>query len=119
MIGPVGHIRFVPLNMFAVWVIYMESLQVLFTADLKAFATYGLVSPSPSPAVSPVKTEAAPFSDLPAPSPTPTKRKRGAQFVTSPLAASDQLAEDQLDLVSRVKSRKRLRSSTVVKEEQD
>ncbi|EJD42201.1 DNA glycosylase [Auricularia subglabra TFB-10046 SS5] len=87
---------------------------VLFTADLKSFASYGIVAPTPSPAVSPSKPGAA--TPLGAsPSPSPTKRKRAARATAAPVDSTNIELDAETegdDLASRVKARKRLRSSS-------
>ncbi|KAH7102276.1 DNA glycosylase [Auriculariales sp. MPI-PUGE-AT-0066] len=88
---------------------------VLFTADLKSFATYGLVSPSPSPAISPTKERATnPLDDV-TPSPSPSKRKRSVRDSRNDEGATNALENEmnsESDLATRVKNRKRLRSSS-------
>lgn len=90
----------------------MTDYQVLFTADLKSFSTFGL--PSPSPSASPEKVQNRRAAMLtPSPSPSPRKRKVAKDEeqgrLTQPLSVDLEVtayAESDA-LVDRVKKRRR------------
>lgn len=90
----------------------MTNFQVLFTADLKSFSTYGL--PSPSPSASPEKVQKRRAAMLtPSPSPSPRKRKVAKDEeqgrLIQPLSVDHEVtayAESDA-LVERVKKRRR------------
>jgi hypothetical protein len=86
----------------------LSCLQVLFTADLKAFADYGLVTPNPSP-----KKQDA--SIYPA-APVHSARKRSAKQVKTQdalklgegLRTDDDSPAEASSLADRVKKRRRV-----------
>lgn len=98
---------------------------MLFTADLKAFASYGLPSSSPEKMTS-NRSSLNFLNGLPTPSPTPLKRKRGRSSALAAVVSvrdedeelpqviqeetiTTKIAHDEnLSMVERVKKRKRL-----------
>ncbi|KZT71330.1 DNA glycosylase [Daedalea quercina L-15889] len=102
---------------------------VLFTSDLKSFASYGLPSPSPSPSVRTKKTRHSKAAvELVTPPATQTppvaKRKRKATVIeeaesvviteTSKDASALPVVDEGLSMADRVKRRRRIRTSSVV-----
>ena len=95
----------------------LDTAQVLFTADLKSFSSYGLPSPSPTPVPTPSK-KAKPVLDpsvaLPTPPLTPSlgSRKRKQEFRHSSLEEPTSQAKtvvqvSQVSMADRVKRRRR------------
>lgn len=98
--------------------------QVLFTADLKSFSSYGLPSPSPSvdladASSSHKKTMVVPPTPSLTPSPSPAKRQRERKVRTEVVAAKlavrqenahylDETSDGATSLVDRVKKRRRV-----------
>lgn len=103
----------------AVWGTYAGwAHSVLFTADLKAFASYGLDSPVPSDTSSAVATPARSLTATPTSgteAASPTKRKRGkpsalletATILDQPVFDGHEAANVEYTLAERVKRRRR------------
>ncbi|TCD66017.1 8-oxoguanine glycosylase ogg1 [Steccherinum ochraceum] len=85
---------------------------VLFTSDLKAFASYGLETSSPSPSAPPSMSTTPTISAASTPSASPAKRKRAASKInvvkTEVVATVAEVSEDG-SLAERVKRRRQLR----------
>ncbi|KAH9833075.1 DNA glycosylase [Rhodofomes roseus] len=101
---------------------------VLFTSDLKSFASYGLSSPSPSPSVQGKKARQGKAAvalvtppATPTPSASPRKRKvvavEQSEGVISPeideAASTLPVFDESLSMADRVKRRRRVRTSEV------
>jgi N-glycosylase/DNA lyase len=94
------------------------SAQVLFTADLKSFSTYGLeILPESSTPAKQTNGDMNEILALPTPpmtpSPSPLKRKRGDQVseVATVTTAKQNDSSDVLSLAERVKTRRRARKT--------
>jgi N-glycosylase/DNA lyase len=97
---------------------FFMSAQVLFTADLKSFSTYGLeIPPESSTPIEQTNGDMNKILALPTPpmtpSPSPLKRKRGDQVseVATVTTAKQNDSSDVLSLAERVKTRRRARKT--------